>query len=77
MEVGDEVLIRNMQSGKYDIRGRIVDDRKHLVTGNGGNIEAKDVRSRSFIVEGDQGGVYLRNAKFLKLNKIDGAVADA
>ena len=54
-EVGDHVYIQNIKTKKWDIKGTVVDKRP-----------ASDGSSpRSFLVEGDLGGTYLRNAKFL------------
>lgn len=60
-----------MKSGKYKILGTIVDDRKSIISKHSGEIGREDTRSRSFVVEGDEGGVYLCNTKFMKLNKVD------
>ena len=76
LEIGDQVLIKNMSTKKYNIKGTIVDDRRAPIARDGAVPEDHGLRSRSFVVEGDKGGVYLRNAKFLKLNKVD-EVADA
>ena len=48
-----------------------MDDRKSIISKHSGEIGREDTRSRSFVVEGDEGGVYLCNTKFMKLNKVD------
>ena len=54
-KVGDQVYIQDIRTKKWDIKGKIVDERL-----------ASDVSSpRSFLVEGDLGGTYLRNARSL------------
>ena len=54
-EVGDQVYIQDIKTKKWNIKGTVIDKRP-----------ASDGSSpRSFLVEGDLGGTYLRNAKFL------------
>merc|ERR1711873_269680 len=54
-EVGDRVYIQDIKTKQWSIKGTIIDSRP-----------ASDGSSpRSFLVEGDLGGTYLRNAKFL------------
>merc|ERR1711954_57020 len=54
-KVGDQVYIQDIRTKKWDISGKIVDGRP-----------ASDGSSpRSFLVEGDLGGTYLRNARYL------------
>ena len=54
-KVGNRVLVQNIRSKLWDIRGKIVEPRP-----------ASDGSSpRSFLVEGDLGGTYLRNARYL------------
>ena len=54
-KVGDQVYIQDIRTKKWDISGKIVDERP-----------ASDGSSpRSFLVERDLGGTYLRNARYL------------
>ena len=64
--LGDKVMIKNMKSGKYDIEGTVEDSREEIVTRNGGMQPAAVGDSRSYVIHGTEGGVYLRNCKFIK-----------
>ena len=60
-----------MKSGCFDIEGSIIDARRAVVSNNSTKVERDGNAPRSFTVQGDEGGVYLRNAKYLKLNNIE------
>ena len=54
-KVGDHVYIQDIRTKNWDIKGRVVEERP-----------ASDGSSpRSFLVEGDLGGTYLRNTRYL------------
>ena len=54
-KVGDHVYIQDIRTKKWDIKGRIVEERP----------ESDGSCPRSFLVETDLGGTNLRNARYL------------
>ena len=60
-----------MKSGCYDIEGSIIEARNAIKSNNISKEEKEKHAPRSFTVRGKDGGVYLRNAKFIKLNNLE------
>ena len=69
--LGDKVLIKNMKNGLYDIKGTVEKSREEVVTRNGRMKPASVSDSRSFIIHGTEGGIYLRNGKFIRKKTFD------
>ena len=53
--IGDRVLIQSIKTKLWDMKGTVTDSRPASVGSS----------PRSFIVEGDLGGTYLQNARYL------------
>ena len=64
-------MIKNMKSGRYDIKGTVEKSREEVVTQNGGMKPASVSDSQSFIIHGTEGGVYLHNGKFIRKKTFD------
>ena len=64
-------MIKNMKSGQYDIKGTVEKLREEVVTWNVGVKPASVSDSRSFIIHGTAGGIYLRNGKFIRKKTVD------
>ena len=72
--IGDKVLIKNMKNNQYDIEGVVEKSREEVVTQNGGirrMTPAAVGDSRSFVIHGAEGGIYLRNGKFIRKKTFD------
>ena len=54
-KIGDPVVAQNMRTGKWTIRGKVVEGRM-----------AEDGTTRSFVVETEEGRTTLRNSRHLK-----------
>ena len=50
VEVGDNVFIKNMKSGCYDIEGSIMDSRRAVISNNSTRVEREENSPRSFTV---------------------------
>ena len=69
--LGDKLMIKNMKSGQYDIEGTVEKLREEVVTRNVGVKPASVSDSRSFIIHGTEGGIYLQNGKFIRKKTFD------
>ena len=66
LRVGDEVVVKNNATGKWDISRVIVESRESILTRNGATTPVTSADARSCTVQGDQGGLYTRNKRLVK-----------
>ena len=65
LKIGDEVVLKNNVTNKWDITGVIVESHESILTRNGATAPVSSADSRSCTVKGDQGGLYTRNKRFV------------
>ena len=66
LKIGDEVVLKNNVTNKWDITGVIVESRESILTRNGATAPVTSADSQSCTVRSDQGGLYTRNKCLVK-----------